>query len=264
MTTSIVVDPVTSTQDEPQVTPESKIPEKYRGKTAEELVSILQNVETTVGRQANEIGTLRRFTDTALGFARQATNTQANQPQPTKPQVTSEDLLSNPEGTVTELAKRVADERVSSTERRTANLEAQMAVDRFSRKYPDFESTMGDTKFQEWISGSAYRQKLANAAASRGDFDAADELFGLYYGSKLAKGDEKDDTPAGGLEAARKASLTRKGGSSAAGVAKTGTEGKKLYSRSEMIDLKLRNPDEYDRRYQTEFLPAYKEGRLKP
>ncbi len=258
MTQSIVIDPnnqAAPLEDKPV------IPDKFQGKTAEQLVEMYQNLESTNGRMANEIGHLRKFTDSALGFAREAVKP-ANQVQAPKPQVTSEDLLANPHETVTNLAKQVADDRVLATERRTANLEAQLAVDRFARKYPDFEQTMGDTGFQEWISGSAYRQKLAGAAAQRGDFDAADELFGLYNASKAEK-PKNDDSPASGIEAARKASLTKKGGSSAAGVAKTSSDGKKIYSRHELIEMRINDEEGYNSRYLTEYLPAYKEGRVR-
>lgn len=262
MTQSIVVDPAQTQAPPADKTVDESIPEKYRGKSVEEVIAIARNLESDRGRMANEVGQLRKLTDQVLGLAQTAQFKPANQPQEKPAPVTSEDLLSRPEETVTELAKRVADERVSATEQRTANLEARLALADFTRKYPDFEQTMQNSEFQEWIQGSAYRQRLANAAATKADYDAADELFGLYNSSRPAKTEEKKPTDA--LEAARRASLTQKGGSSAAGVVNTSSDGKKIYSRHELIEMRIHKPEEYDSRYLSEFLPAYKEGRVRP
>jgi hypothetical protein len=56
--------------------------------------------------------------------------------------------------------------------------------------------------------------------------------------------------------------LAKSGGSSAAGVVPR-NDGKKTYSRAELINMRVNNPDEFDARFQSEFLPAYVEGRVK-
>jgi hypothetical protein len=266
VTSIVVADPAVQAdaeiQDPVDGGNESKIPDKFKGKSLEEVVAAYQELESTKGRLANEVGQLRRLTDTALGFARESRAAPVNQPAQ-KPTTTTEDLLADPTKAVTELAKHEANERVAATEQRQANLEAQLNLERFARKHPDFESTMHSPEFQGWLQKSAYRQGLAMKAASN-DFDAADELFGLYQESgTTAPAKETKETP-DPSKAARQATLVKRGGSSAAGVGANGDTSKgKIYSRSELVDMRINKPEEFEARYAAEFLPAYREGRVK-
>ena len=55
--------------EEQQETPEiqePEIPDKYRGKSAEELVQMHQEAEKLLGRQSSEVGELRKVVDLSL------------------------------------------------------------------------------------------------------------------------------------------------------------------------------------------------------
>lgn len=265
MTSIVVADPAaqveTELQDPVESGTESKIPDKFKGKSLEDVVAAYQELESTKGRLANEVGQLRRLTDTALGFARESRAAPVNQTAQ-RPTTTTEDLLADPTKAVTELAKHEANERVAATEQRQANLEAQLNLERFARKHPDFESTMHSTEFQDWLQKSTYRQGLAMKAASN-DYDAADELFGLYAETGATTTEKTKEVP-DKTQAARQASLVKRGGSSAAGVGANGDSSKgKIYSRTELIDMRINRPEEFESRYVGEFLPAYREGRVK-
>ena len=55
--------------EEQQATPEPQepeIPDKYKGKTAEELVQMHQEAEKLLGRQSSEVGELRKVVDTYI------------------------------------------------------------------------------------------------------------------------------------------------------------------------------------------------------
>lgn len=264
--TTIVVDPATAasqtSQDDVSTETQSSVPEKYRGKSLEDIIAMHQNAESELGRKNNEVGSLRKLTDQVLGLAQNARFAPENrQTETARPTLTSEDLLADPTKTVTELARHEADQRAQVTEKRTANLEARLALDQFSRKYPDFEQTLQTEEFKGWLGKSSYRQKLAYSAAQN-DFDAADELLGSYIESKgQAKTEETTTTDT--TAEARKASLVKRGGSSAAGVSTSGDGKGKIYSRTELIDMRINKPDEYEARYHTEFLPAYREKRVR-
>src|SRR5210317_963016 len=67
--------------EEQQETPEPQepeIPDKYKGKTAEELVQMHQEAEKLLGRQSSEVGELRKVVDTYI----QTQLTQEQQPAP--------------------------------------------------------------------------------------------------------------------------------------------------------------------------------------
>lgn len=267
MTTSIVVDPAaeqTQTTQDPadKTAEESKIPEKYRGKSVEDIVGILQNVESELGRKNNEVGTLRRLTDQVLNMGLQVQNSRTdNQQTQTRTKLTTEDLLSDPEKSVSELAQEAADKRVASVDKRTANIEAQLQYDRFQRTYPDFEQTVMSDEFKSWVGSSNYRQRLAYRAAQN-DWDAAGELIGLFNENKpKTETTTKTETP-DPKAAAKAAGLAKRGGSSAAGVGAS-SDGKKIYSRAELIELRIKDPEGYEARYTSEFLPAYRENRVR-
>lgn len=258
---SIVVDEGSTVTQTHEENLDAGLPEKYKGKTPAELIRMIEDSQSTIGRQSNEIGTLRKLTDQVLDLSRSATYKPPQQQEKPAP-LTSENLLADPEESVAKVARREADARASTLEQRLANTEAQLQLDRFSRKYPDFEKTMASSEFTSWVGESPYRQKLAAAAAQRGDFDAADELFGLYDSVKAeSQADKKSKDP---KEAAKAASLAKRGGSSAAGVSDTSSGGKKIYSRTELINLRINKPDEYQERYDSgELRDAYKEGRVR-
>jgi hypothetical protein len=258
--TSIVVDPASeSTELEAAPNPgstdeRSELPEKYRGKSVEDLVDMHRNAEAEIGRARNEIGSVRRLADELIGI-RRAEMERANPPTAPKP-VTANDLLDNPEETLVQVARRVADERMQDVNRRTQVLESELAVSRFEKKHPGFQATMAQADFADFVRNSEYRQRLA-VQASQGDYVAADELFSLYG--------ERQPTPppqpSGGVAEARRAATAKPGGSSAAGVVAS-NDGKTRFSRTELLEMRMKRPDEFDRR-QEEILDAYRDGRVR-
>jgi len=133
-------------------------------------------------------------------------------------------------------------------------------VEKFEKKHPGFQATMATQEFGTFVQGSQYRKNLAIKAA-QGDFTAADELFGLYEDVKSTKGTTTTQQNDEGVSAARKASLARGGGSSASGVVPSG-DGKKILSRTELMEMRIKRPDEFDAR-QDEILQAYREKRVR-
>ena len=242
--------------------PEDQIPEKFKGKTPLEIIEMYQNAESELGRARNEIGQVRRLADELLGINRatQAARTENANQQPRKP-LTQDDILSNPEQAVTSVVKAEADQRERAHVDRLDMLEAEVRMARFERKHPEFRSTMEDPKFVEWVQKSPLRGRLAQAAAS-GDYVAADELFTLYDEVKPAMQQQQTNQQTS-TDQARRAGLARPGGSSAAGIANTGSNsGKQIWSRAKLMEMRLNNPEEFER-LQPEILRAYAEKRVK-
>jgi len=238
-------------------TPE--VPDKFKGKSPLEIIEMYQHLESDYGRRANEVGHLRKLTDELLGFARVATDKRPDNRQAPKP-ITADDLINDPQGTITNEAKRVADERAQESEARVARLEVVLQEERFEKRHPGYKAKMEDGDFINWVGASEYRKNLAMKAYNN-DFSAADELFSLHEEYEKA---QKAATAGDSKAAARAAGLAKSGGSSAAGVTpKSNGDGKKTYSRTELIELRIKNPEEFDRRWETEFHPAYQEGRVR-
>lgn len=248
------------TAQEQQLQTEPEVPEKFKGKSALEIIELYRNLESDYGRRANEIGHLRKLTDELLGFARDtSTRKKADNQEAPKP-ITADDLINDPQGTITATAKRVADERTALAEARIASVEASLAERAFEERHPGFKAKMEDQKFLDWVASSEYRKRLA-LGAYQNDFSAADELFTLHEEYERAGTAAPRQDP---VASARAAGLAKSGGSSANGaVPKSGGDGKKVYSRAELINLRIKDPEEFDRRFETEFQAAYAEGRVR-
>lgn len=238
--------------------PEDDIPEKYRGKSLQDIIEMHRNAESALGRAHNEVGQVRRLADELLGINRAATARPESQTEPARKPITPDDILSDPERAVVSVAKEAADQRVNASEERLARMEYELTLARFEQKHPGFRDTMDDQGFQEWVKKSPLRQRMAYAA-TQGDFAAADELFSLYGESGPSSG-ERSEQPTQ-QDAARKATLARSGGSTAS-RASGNQSGKPVWSREKLLEMRLNNPDEFER-LQPQILAAYAEKRVR-
>lgn len=243
---------------EQQANVEDALPEKYRGKALEDIIAMHREAERELGRARNEVGQIRRLADELLGIRRAELERQPQPSPPPRQKLTTDTLFEDPERAITEVVKAEADARTQEVAARTARLEAELALSRFEKKHPDYLNTMQDEAFAAWVQASPYRVRLAQRAVQN-DFEAADELFSLFAEVKPAA-----PSPNKGVEAARQAGLARSGG--AAGGRSGGSAGRssnKIWSRAELIELRIKDPDKFDSLYKTEIEPAYREGRVK-
>jgi len=242
-----------------QTQAEDDLPEKYRGKSLREIVDMHRNAESELGRKNNEIGLVRKLADELIGvraIERQAQENPESKPKP----LTADTLLNDPDEAILGVVRRESLSRTESLEQKLQSIEGELMVEKFEKKHPGFQATMATQEFGTFVQGSQYRKNLAIKAA-QGDFTAADELFGLYEDVKSTKGTTTTQQNDEGVSAARKASLARSGGSSASGVVPSG-DGKKILSRTELMEMRIKRPDEFDAR-QDEILQAYREKRVR-
>jgi hypothetical protein len=264
----VLIDPVTVSDDVATViatdkTPEptqqvdqndAGLPDKFKGKSTAEIVAAYQNLETELGRSRNEIGTSRRVIDELL----QIRPRQSEKSEPVAKPVTPYDLAENPDEVITTIAKRVADERSSTAEHRLAAIENDLAASQFEKKRPGFRDTLSSSEFQTWLQGNQRRIRLVQAAG-QGDWDAGDEVLGLYEEYKAAPA----KAPSQATDAAKQAGLAKSGGSGANKVVNSG-DGKKIYKREDLASLYIRDPEAYARLSDSgELNAAYREKRVR-
>ncbi len=162
-------------QEEEQVTPEPQeptIPDKYKGKTAEELVQMHQEAEKLLGRQSSEVGELRKVVDTYI----QTQLTDNNQEAPN--QAEEVDFFTDPNKAV-DLAIQ-NHPKIKEAEELTKQYKASTALSELQRKHPDMQQILQDANFAEWIKASPVRTRLFVAADQQYDHESADELFNLW------------------------------------------------------------------------------------
>jgi hypothetical protein len=234
---------------------DADIPDKYRGKSLKDIISMHQNAESRLGVMANDLGTQRKLTDRLLDLKRETDL--GNNSATEKVQIKSDELLENP----TEALDRYLAPHEQRNQQRLDLLERQLAAQAFVTKHQDFQSYTNNSEFKEWVQQSPTRARAAQAAAN-GDWSAADDLLTEYKeGRKAPHKPQQDDTDSGGtanLEGARRASLESSSQSS------SGAQKGKIYTRASLMRLRIEKPETYySEDMQEEILRAYAEKRVK-
>lgn len=246
----------TGTKDEKA--DESKLPARLRGKTDEERVAAFSALESELGRKNNEIGQLRYSIDTMLRLREEpAATKKGKEVEP----VTTDKLLNDTDATLTSVAKRVSKDELGPVEEKLALIQYQMEKDRFEKRFPGYEATMGDEAFITWVGASPLRKSLAQQAL-QGSFAAAHELFGIHEEISSAR-QSTTDTKA---KTDPSEGSTLKPGAAGAKTAvvrkRVENAGKDILKRGELMMLQIKNPAEYAKRL-PEIKLAYREGRVK-
>lgn len=222
-------------------TAEPTLPDKYKGKSVEDIVKMHQEAEKLIGRQAGELGDLRKWADTLI---------QTSVKEPTKQEEEEPDFFVNPKAAVKHTLE--TDPTIKATLERTRALEARLNQEALEKAHPDYTDLIADSGFQEWVGSSKYRTQLFKTANDNWDFDAANELFSTY--KALNKKAEATDSKA----AVKRASVPS--GGQATDVEDGAT--RKMYRRADIIKLMQTDPKRYQA-LQADIMKAYQEGRVR-
>lgn len=234
-------------QQEVQKAPEPvKVPDKYQGKTLEQIVQMHQEAEKLIGRQAQEVGEVRRLADELL-------KQQLAQKKETPPQVENElDFFEDPK---TAVQKAVASHpdvlAAKQAARQMQQLQTQAAL---AKRHPDFAQVVSDPEFANWVKASPMRLNMYALADAQFDYNAADELISTF---KQIRGSRTNETVTTGQEVRAKDMKA-----AAVDVGGTGESSKKVYRRADLIRLKMTDPNRYEA-LQPEIMAAYADGRVK-
>lgn len=227
---------------------QSEVPDKYKGKSAEDLVRMHQEAEKLLGRQSSEVGELRQVVDSYIQT--QLSNQQAPQQQETVDEV---DFFSDPE----EAVKRAIDNhpKIREAENISKQYQKTTALSQLQQDHPDMQNILTDAKFAEWIKGSKIRTQLYVQADKQYDYEAAHELFTLWKERKQVVQQTANAEKQGRKQAVKNAST-----GSATGSSETKT--RKIYRRADIIKLMRTDPERYQS-LSDEIMKAYQEGRVR-
>lgn len=224
------------------------LPDKYSGKSMEDVVTMHQEAEKLAGRQGSELGELRKAVDDLL-------KTKLNEAKAGNEEVedTGEELdfFNDPTNSVN---RAVENSGTVKEMRELLKKQGQQEVMRtLSTEHPDYVEVIQDSKFVDWIKASAVRTELLQRADSY-DLNAARELLGNW---KEIKGiiDKTESINEQDRKQQRKAASTGGRGSSE-------PMSRKIYRRSDLVNLMKTNPQKYMDNVE-EFDRAYKEKRVK-
>ena len=227
---------------------QSEVPDKYKGKSAEDLVRMHQEAEKLLGRQSSEVGELRQVVDSYIQT--QLSNPQAPQQQETVDEV---DFFSDPE----EAVKRAIDNhpKIREAENISKQYQKTTALSQLQKDHPDMQKILTDDKFAEWIKGSKIRTQLYVQADKQYDYEAAHELFTLWKERKQVVQQTANAEKQGRKQAVKNASTGAATGSSE-------TKTRKIYRRADIIKLMRTDPERYQS-LSDEIMKAYQEGRVR-
>ena len=233
--------------EEEVIQEEAELPKKFQGKSSTEIVEAYENLEKELGRKGQEIGELRKLTDSYLQsqISTQAETTTTSEPA---------DFYDNPEQAVRQIIDNHPrfKEMKEQNEKQTASLTAQQ----LEKAHPDFQEVIGDGGFQEWVNGSEIRRRLYKDADSY-DFDAADELLTNWKERQMiSKTQEVNE----GKKVKRDTAMNA--GEAMSNASGESTAGKKIYRRADLIRLKQTDPRRYED-LSDEIYQAYADGRVK-
>lgn len=235
---------------------EKEVPERYKGKSVEDLIDMHVNLEKVLHRQGNELGQARRTLDAqsqALANAIPRNNPIA-QPQE-RPPLTAETLLGDPQKALEQAIQPVA----QATQQRLESIEQKLSQQGFEGKHPNFLGDVQNPEFQSWVVSSRTRQKLLQQL-NQYDFDAGNDLFELWNEHKAAK-----------QAASQSVADKTRAASTIKGSSIESHPGKPVYSRAKLAELQLRamsgdpaaSARWNDPEFQNEYISAYSEGRVK-
>ena len=223
-----------------------ELPDKYRDKSLDEIVKMHQEAEKLIGKQAQEVGEVRKLADELI---KQNLGSRQQQTRQEEPEV---DFFENPQKAI----QRTVDNHPDVQAARQATLEMRRSQiqQRLAQEHPDFGEIAKDQDFANWVKSSPIRIKIFEQADSGYDFDSANELLSTYKQLRSVKQKQTSDD----------GEITRKQNLKAVGVdvGGSGESSKKVYRRADLIRLKMQDPNRYDA-LSDEIMAAYQEGRVR-
>ena len=231
---------------------QSKVPEKYAGKTTEDLIEMHQNFEKMQATQNTELGEQRALIQT-LQNAKKA----AEAISPLEEPVNFEDeFYSDPKKALNNAIENHPELIEARNDRKIQAQKQQVSV--LEKAYPDWQEKVAEKAFQDWVGDSEIRTEMFKKADSEHRSDYAIELFDMFDKVNMidkTKEVQKQETDKRDKALKATSSETRSSSDSSLG-------GKKIYRRADLINLQVTDPNRYAS-LADEIQSAYAEGRIK-
>ena len=224
---------------------EDTIPEKYKGKSPQEIIKMHQEAEKLIGKQAQEVGEVRKLADELLK--------QSLSSKPAATEVEPEiDFFEDPQKAIRKSIDSHPD--VLAARQSAQEFKKMQIQQKLAQNHPDFGNIVQDLEFAEWVKQSPVRTQLYAKADGEFDYDSADELLSTYKQIKQIKTQK--------VETAGKETLKQNLKAAAVDTGGTGESSKRVYRRADLIRLRMSDPDRYEA-LEPEIMAAYAEGRVR-
>ena len=239
-------EPLGELEIEEAKTPAQELPEKYRAKSLEEVVRMHQEAEKLIGKQAQEVGEVRKLADELL---KQNLSSKQQRIQEDEPEV---DFFENPQKAVQATIDKHPD--VLAARQASQDFKRMQIQQKLAQDHPDFSQVVNDSEFQNWVKSSPVRLGLYAKADGEFDYDSANELLSTFKQLRGVKAKESEKASDATRAKSMKAAQVDVGGS--------GESSKRVYRRADLIRLKMTDPARYET-LSDEIMQAYSEGRVR-
>lgn len=232
----------------PEIVPETKpeLPDRYRNKSLEDIIKMHQEAEKVIGRQAQEVGEVRKLADELI---KQNLGAKSQPVEKEEPEV---DFFEDPKKAIHKTIETHPD--VLAAREASAQFRLLQAKQKLAQTHPDYEQVVQNEDFTNWVKSSPVRIGLYAKADAEADFDAANELLSTYKELRGVRNKQVDQQATAARQQTMKAVQVDSGG--------TGESSKRVYRRADLIRLKMTDPARYDA-LSDEIMAAYAEGRVK-
>ena len=248
------LEPTQQVANTEQVT-EPEVPEKYKGKSLDDIVRMHQEAEKLIGRQAQEVGEVRKLADSLL-------KQQLESKHDTQPVTAQEiDWFEDPARAVNQAVEN--NPILKQLQQQQAQQAQQAALNVIEKSHPDFISVAQSEDFQQWVGASKVRQQLFSQANNY-DADSALELLDTYKAIRGVQQNKEETSKAADekLKQADNASRNKALKTAAVQQGGTGESTKPIYRRADLIRLRMQDPKRYEG-MADDILQAYAEGRVR-
>lgn len=225
------------------------IPDKFRGKSMEDVIAMYQEAEKLIGRQGHEIGEVRKLADDLI--KRTFEPKVAQKVEDSDEEI---DFFVDPKKAVERVVN--SHPKLKQAEEKAAEYEKMVNLQRVKEAHPDLQDVVTDPAFAEWVQKSKIRTELYMKADKNFDFDAADELLSTF---KEIRGRKQAQTPDAN-QIREEADKNLKKATVSTGSSQEVS--RKIYRRADIMNLYLKDPARYEA-MQDEIMAAYAEGRVK-
>lgn len=170
---------ITDAQEQSQDRKENPVemPERFVGKTAEEIAASFVELEAAYSKQGNDLGTMRQTVDEYVRLQSEAP--EIKEPTPAEP-VSIDDIYDDPDAAVRRVVKEETGDRIAQLEQQLQQERINVQLSGLDTKYPGWKQVAESTDFASWVEANQGRAQLAAQARSNADVGAVDALMDMW------------------------------------------------------------------------------------
>lgn len=163
-----------------------EMPERFKGKSPEEVAQSYVELEKAYSRQGNDLGEMRKLVDTLAQT--NTTTVTPTEPEPKVEPISTDDLWNDPNEAIhSAVDASPAMKRVAELEAKLAETQRDNAIRAFKEQHPNYNTVVASPEFQNWVNERPERLEALHRADSQWDLSTADVLLTAFEQEQKVK-----------------------------------------------------------------------------